>query len=251
MHQVLHKYMPYVVACASVGVAMLLILIVPAFVDRGAFILCLAAVSVTAWYGGWGPATVATLLSALGMAWFVLPPHDSIRINSGLDLLRLALFLLVAILISTLYTQRNRTQKALKRSQERLALALDAANMGAWEYNLRTKEFYWLPGMERLFGRSPHEFPASFQEFLQYIHPEDQDFLTRAVTQPTDGGKSFRIEHRIVLPDGSLRRIVTLGRILLGEDGQIERMVAVAAVVTASEKTSIASPAELNPPPSI
>lgn len=241
MLQMLWKYAKYIVPFVSVGISILLIRLVPTFRDRGAFIIFLAAVSISAWYGGWIPAAIATLLSVVAAAWFVLRPYDSIGISDEADVLRLALFLLVSVLISLQHSQRKSTQRALERSEQRLALALEAAHMGVWDSDLRTGEFNWSPGLERIFGRDSGCATPTFDSFLSYIHPEDQDFLNRAAIQRVDLNKDFEIEHRIVRPDGEVRWVVTRGRIYCNADGVAERVVAVAIDITASKKREAAA----------
>ncbi len=240
------KVWQYLTPVLAVGLAETIVFLVPAFVERGAFLLFLAAVSISAWYGGWRSSIVALGLSALCAAWFVLPPSGSPVLDNGDDILRLGLFLLIGALSSTLHARWQRAVTALQHSEQRLALALDAAGMGAWEFDLSSGVFLWSPGLERVFGRSADDFALDYQGFLGYVHPDDQDFLNRALLHGDSAEQSFEIEHRIKTPTGEIRWIITRGRIWRDASGAPQRLIALASDITARksrERGDTSSPA--------
>src|SRR5215475_6246020 len=63
---------------------------------------------------------------------------------------------------------------ALRKSEERLRLAFDAAKMGWWEYDLAADRVTWSPTLVRLMGFSPEAFGATLEGALTHIHPEDR-----------------------------------------------------------------------------
>ena len=90
--------------------------------------------------------------------------------------------------------------------------------------------------MEHLFGRPPGEFSGTYEGFIGYIHPDDQDFVKRAITRIVEGAKEFEIEHRVVRPDGQTRWILTRGRIVCDEAGTAYQVIGVAADITEHKK---------------
>lgn len=226
----------YLLATLAVAAATLLIFGVEALRERGAMVVLLAAVSLVTWFGGWRPGVLAIALSVLVSAWVVLPPEDSLAIQSWEDALRLGVFVFVAVLIATLHASRERAVADRWQTEQRLAFALRCAQLGAWYSDLRTGRFWWSEGMEELFGRPPGEFSDTYEGFIGYIHPDDQDFVKRAVTRMVEGGKEFEIEHRIVRPDGQTRWITTLGRIVYDEAGAPCQLIGVARDVTERKK---------------
>src|SRR5688500_655360 len=97
----------YGVAALTLLVAIALVVLYPPFRERGAFVLCLGAVAVSAWYGGFGPAVSTALASALFAAIYVLPPQGVLGLLSVEDALRLALFLFVGGAIASLYEAKR------------------------------------------------------------------------------------------------------------------------------------------------
>ncbi|WP_230530133.1 sensor histidine kinase [Microvirga roseola] len=98
---------------------------------------------------------------------------------------------------------------------ERLSLAVDATELGLWEWNAQTGETFWSERQKEIFGLSKDE-PATYEFWLSSIHPEDRDLVVAAVSSMTDpkSGGQLNLEHRIVRPDGELRWIVSRGRML-------------------------------------
>lgn len=227
----------YVLAAAGVALATLMIFLVPALMQRGAFLLFLGVVALVTWFGGWRPGVLAIVLAVLVSAWVVLPPADSLILQTPEDVVRLGVFLLVALVIATLHASRERAVRQAWNTEQRLAFALECAQMGAWYSDLKTGKFWWSEGMEKLFGRPPGEFSGTYEGFIGYIHPDDQDFVKRAMMRTTEGQKEFEIEHRIIRPDGQPVWILTRGRIVCDDSGNPVQMIGVAVDIT-HRKTS-------------
>lgn len=232
------SFWSYLLAVFAVGAATLLVWEVPLLLERGAFVVFLGVVAIVTWFGGWRPGVLAIVLTALVAAWIVLPPRNSLILQSWDDILRLVVFVLVAGLIAALHASRERAVQEAWQTEQRLAFALDCARMGAWYSDLRSGKFWWSEGMERLFGRPPGEFSGTYEGFIGYIHPDDQDFMKRALTRTVEGGKEFEIEHRVVRPDGETRWIVTRGRIVCDEAGRAKQIIGVAEDVTERKKAA-------------
>lgn len=222
----------YVAAVSGVAAATGIICLVPVFKERGAFLIYLAVVALVTWFGGWRPGLVAIGLTSIVCLWLILPPTDSFRVGSWEDGLRLVVFVLVAVLIAALHASRERAIARTWQTEQRLAFALECAHMGVWHSDLKTGRIWWSEGMETLFGRPPGEFVGTYEGFIAYIHPDDQDFVKRAIMQSGEGKQDFEIEHRIVRPDGEPAWIVTRGRIILDEHGKPRQIIAVAANVS-------------------
>lgn len=98
---------------------------------------------------------------------------------------------------------------------ERLALAVEATEMGLWEWNAQTGETFWSDRQKEIFGL-PKNMPASYEFWISAIHPEDRERVVSSVgalTDPRSGGQ-LQIEHRVVHPDGEVRWILSRGRML-------------------------------------
>src|SRR5690348_9081963 len=98
-------WLRYLVAFISVAVAMLLNFLLGAVASQLPFLLLLAAVIVAAWYGGLFPGLLASGLAALAViasAYYLLPPYDTLDIATQTTQVRLALFILLALLVNGL-----------------------------------------------------------------------------------------------------------------------------------------------------
>jgi len=194
--------------------------------------LFLTAVLLSTWYGGWFSGMLATALSATIIA-IILPPHRSFAIGSPDDLMRWVVFVLIALMITSLNASRSRAEQELRRSEQRLSLAIDAARMGVWDYNLLSRKFWWSKTLESIYGRTTSQFPSTYGQFFGCIHFDDQPLFNRAITRTIDEGTDYEIEHRILLPDKSIRWVNTRGRVFFNQAARAERIVGVAVDITA------------------
>lgn len=93
-----------------------------------------------------------------------------------------------------------------------LQLALDAAELGFWNWDPSTNELAWSDRTRTLIGVSPDE-PPSVETFLKLVHREDRPAVERAIDSALRNGDSYSIEYRIVMPDGEIRWLHSLGRV--------------------------------------
>ncbi|MFZ0944892.1 MAG: PAS domain S-box protein [Syntrophobacteraceae bacterium] len=119
-----------------------------------------------------------------------------------------------------------------QRSEERLLLALDAGEMGTWDWDLTTGEIAWSDGHARLFGLKPEEFDGRYVTFRRSIHPDDLAQLEIKVAQAREQGGLYRHEFRVNWPDGSEHWIAGQGRFFMNAAGQPVRMSGVVVDIT-------------------
>ncbi len=119
-----------------------------------------------------------------------------------------------------------------QRSEERLLLALDAGEMGTWDWDLTTGEIAWSDGHARLFGLKPEEFDGRYGTFRRSIHPDDLPQLEIKVAQAREQGCLYRHEFRVNWPDGSEHWIAGQGRFFMNAAGQPVRMSGVVVDIT-------------------
>ena len=83
------------------------------------------------------------------------------------------------------------------------------AHIGSWEHNLITGDLVWSDEVYRIFGEEPQAFKATYEAFLNFIHPDDRDLVNEAYTSSIrDGRDSYRVEHRIIRRESGEIRIV-------------------------------------------
>jgi PAS domain S-box-containing protein len=116
----------------------------------------------------------------------------------------------------------KKTQLERAASEERLNLALNGSKMGTWEWNVATDTLIWSAQLYKLFGISAKQ-PITYKRYLQALHKDDRDAMQAIVQNAMKTGKSYRVEHRVIWPDGSAHWILGQGKAYL-EKGKVVRM---------------------------
>ena len=129
-------------------------------------------------------------------------------------------------------TERKRAQEMLTQSQERLQMALKAARMGTWHWDVGANALTWDDGLERLYDLAPGERITSFEQFLQRVHPDDRAFVEQSVERALEGWGGLDYEFRIVLPNGRVRWLADQGRLVRDADGKVVSLTGVCLDVT-------------------
>ena len=127
--------------------------------------------------------------------------------------------------------ERHRTERELKRRERSLARAQRIADLGSWDLDLETGELRWSDQIYRIFDVDPDEFAGTYEEFLAFVHPEDRDAVEAAVDAALTDGREYRIDHRIVRPDGTERLVHERGEVRY-EDGEPASMSGIVQDIT-------------------
>lgn len=122
-------------------------------------------------------------------------------------------------------TERQSLAEALRRSEERLGIALAAADAGLWDFDLRTGTTTWSDGMYRLFGVEPATFTPTEQSVLGLLHPDDREAVRRTTRAAVEAVQpDYRTEFRILHPQGGVRWILGIGRAARDGTGAVIRL---------------------------
>ncbi|MBI5110736.1 MAG: response regulator [Rhodovulum sp.] len=119
----------------------------------------------------------------------------------------------------------------LMESERRRSVALEAGQMGSWDWDVRTGECVWDPGQYRIFGVEPETFVPTFDRIRPMIHPDD---LRRVHALIEAGGEcqTFQAEVRIVRPDGEERWCVCAAAVTCDDRGEAVRASGVTLDIT-------------------
>lgn len=109
------------------------------------------------------------------------------------------------VVLSRDITARSHMEQALRTSTERLEEAQRLAKMGSWELNLASGELSWSDEIFRLLELDKQRFDATYEAFLNAIHPDDRDSVDLAYTHSLETRKPYEITHRLLLPDGRIK----------------------------------------------
>jgi PAS domain S-box-containing protein len=141
---------------------------------------------------------------------------------------------------ATEFTDRFYEERALKRSEFYLAEAEKISHTGCWARNPTTGELFWSQEEWRIFGLDPTKTELSYQLFLSMIHPDDRPSLEMISTSAVRLGKSYDIPFRIILDDGSIKHLRSVGNPVFHESGQVREYIGVTMDVTDRKRTEAA-----------
>jgi PAS domain S-box-containing protein len=121
---------------------------------------------------------------------------------------------------------------ALRKSEKRLRLAFDAAQMGWWDYDIIADKVTWSPSLVRLMGFAPESFGATLAGALDHVHPEDRERFLALVRDGTADDRSHSCELRFIRPDGSVRWSLAAGQVIRNATQQAIRFAGVDLDIT-------------------
>lgn len=120
-------------------------------------------------------------------------------------------------------TERKEAADNLRRSQEWLRYAQQAAQIGFWDWDMPSGKLTWSDEFFVLFGLPPTAEP-SFDAWSAVLHPEDRQMAFDIINKAIDEEAALENEYRIILPDGQLRWILALGTTQYDSAGRALRM---------------------------
>lgn len=128
-------------------------------------------------------------------------------------------------------------------------LAVDAAGVGAFDWNLQTGQLRYDDRLLDLFGLDVSTFGGTIEAFQESVHPDDRERISEALSSAIASCGVYDAEYRIVLPDGDHRWVGARGRAIAGPDGSAVRVLGAAFDTTATqdEETRVARVLEAMP----
>jgi PAS domain S-box-containing protein len=177
----------YIVAALSVVVALLMTLLLQPLLSSTVFSLFFAAVTFSAWYGGLEAGILATILSIVGINYFLNSLAHTFQLWHGANLLHLVLFTVVALLVSSLNAEvRSARQRAesnlakLKLSEERYRRIVDTAYEGIWLLNVDMQTEYVNQRLAEMLGYGVEEMrDRSFYDFIDPANQTDIEIIAK------------------------------------------------------------------------
>lgn len=100
-----------------------------------------------------------------------------------------------------------------------LRAALAASGTGTWWWDAATGDVHWDETLEALYGLGPGGFGATFDAWVEALHPDERGHILEVVDDAMARRGSYRFEHRAVWPDGSVHWIECRGEVLVDDEG--------------------------------
>jgi DNA-binding NtrC family response regulator len=257
---IVSRLLPYGVAIASLTAALLLEMVFTHFHLPHAFAaLALSSIAITFWYGGTKPGIVAVLLAIMIRSYLF-----EAEVATFSRVLYDLVFVIFAVLMSWLKRRRSQLEEIvaertaaltlaneelkkeiaerkaadekLRRSEAYLLESQRLVHMFSWAHDAATGKVTSSPEVRRIFGATAEEDISTTEFFLGRIHPADRPGAESDFAAAGAAKISYESDYRVVLPDGSIKNIHTIGHPVLNESGDIVEFVGTAMDVTAQRQ---------------
>ena len=245
----------YAIAVLAIAGALVVSKASVAFLHIEPFVsLFLCAIMVVAWFGGFGPGLLATVLGFLVFDYYLVPPINGFTADPK-QFPRLALFLVVALFVTWLTASQRAAARSLQRSRDELLAALEdqrriearllqsetylaeaqrLSQTGSFGWNLATGELLWSEETFRIFQYDRTTKP-NMEFVVQRVHPEDRTLAQRTIDLASSDGRDFDHGFRLLMPDGAVKFIRALAHASRDGAGNVQFVGAVMDVTAAKQ----------------
>jgi PAS domain S-box-containing protein len=134
-------------------------------------------------------------------------------------------------------TEHMRIDEELKRSETRLIEGQRTAHLGGWEWDIVNNEVHWSTELYRILDVDPDEFKPSKDTFLECVHPDDRRYLEECISAILSNKKPFSVDHRIILPSGTIRFLHSETRMECDASNKPVRLVGIAQDITERKRS--------------
>ena len=231
MRDLWRRFLPGYLLAVAMTIAVLALLQLQWQSGRGLFPFSFAVLAA-AWYGGLGPALLATVLSVLAASYFRLEPVGSFAVAERTDVAWLALFVVLSIALSAICQSARRARRReaarlgelerrtheLRDRDERLALALQTGGLGTWEVDLQSRSVTCSARCRTNFGIPPAD-PVMLDDLMARVHDDDRERVSAGIARAVEERGNFDAEFRVEWQDGSIHWLIARGRATCAEDG--------------------------------
>ncbi|MBC8167967.1 MAG: PAS domain S-box protein [Bryobacteraceae bacterium] len=135
-------------------------------------------------------------------------------------------------------TAQKHMQETLDKTQEQLRVALHAARMGTWDWEIHTNTETFDDALLSLFGLSREDAPTTIEDFYGLIHAEDRERVKAAFERTRVEGVHLDTEFRVDRPDGSQRWLINQGEALMDDQGKPVRLTGACVDITERKQTT-------------
>jgi PAS domain S-box-containing protein len=130
---------------------------------------------------------------------------------------------MVALTLET--AERRAAEEELRRREKQLLTIQQLAGLGSWQWDVATNRVFWSEELFRIYGLVPESFAATYEAYLERVHPDDRAHVHAAIERAFEAGAAFDFEERIVRPDGEVRVLHSRGEAYRDEVGRTVRLV--------------------------
>ncbi|NQT26753.1 PAS domain S-box protein [candidate division KSB1 bacterium] len=129
-------------------------------------------------------------------------------------------------------TERKQAEEALRENEQRLKEAQSIARIGRWDLDLSSNQLQWSDSIFELFEIDPVKFKATYEAFLNAIHPADRENVNSAYTESLKTKLPYEISHRLLMKDGRIKWVHEICRTEFDRQGKVLRSIGVVQDIT-------------------
>lgn len=176
---------------------------------------------------------LAVLMISIPIVWELFRRSE----DPGLRSLRLVVAIAAFVCIASAayikeYLARRELTSHLDVATDQLRLALQAGTCVGWELDVKSGRDVWFGDLQTIFGIPSDTHVANVEEFIHYVHPDDQQRVMQALAEARKNLRPYDQEFRILRPDGTIRWLAARGKFYFSANGDPERMVGVSLDIT-------------------
>jgi len=156
--------------------------------------------------------------------------------------LSIQMFLIVMsvplLLLAAVIEERSKGALTLREREERVSLAAESADLAFWTIDFEGSEG-WMSEKGRAIFNFGSDEPLSRELFLSRVHPEDRKIVDVALERARATSQTFEVEYRLLRPDGETRWLISRGRYLRNDQGEVSELIGVAIDITAQFEANL------------
>jgi PAS domain S-box-containing protein len=144
------------------------------------------------------------------------------------------------LIVTNDITAQKQVEDRWRESDERWRQILEAAEVGAWQWEFPTGDFTWYGMSVELLGAHPKEFVRTYEESFRNVHPDDLATINHAVKRSIETGVEFSVEFRVIRPQDGMRWMLAKGQVYNNAEGSPERMMGITYDITPRKQVEAA-----------
>lgn len=128
--------------------------------------------------------------------------------------------------------ERREIDAKLEEQRTHLMEAQRLANLGSWSWDVASGRVTWSQQTHEIYGINPADFGGAYQDYIDRVHPEDRDHVRTTIMNALKDGRPFRMDERIIRPNGEIRHLQSSGEVIKNEHGEAIQMLGICHDVT-------------------